>query len=187
MKGEEKLLDWDQKKGSISWRSDGEYFAVSFIDTDTQSRKFQVFNRESALHSTIENDINVLDSQISWKFSKSLIASSIYRFNKHEIIFFERNGLAHGGFQLPFSNNTMKVKDICWNLDSSILYVWSEKIDCESNKYDFVQSVVQLWTMTNYYWYLKQSYNFEMSNKVTAISWDPEDSNGYLFLLLLCL
>jgi elongator complex protein 1 len=173
------LLDWDQKKGSISWRSDGEYFVVNFIDSEAECRKFQVFNRESVLYSTVENDINVLDSPITWKFSKSLIASSIYRFKKHEIVFFERNGLVHGGFPLPFAFNTMKVKEILWNLDSSILCVWSEKTDSESNKYDFVQSVVQLWTMTNYYWYLKQSYNFEMSNKVTALSWDPEDSNGY--------
>ena len=37
---------------------------------------------------------------------------------------------------------------------------------------------VQLWTTSNYHWYLKQSYNFDMSNKVTAVSWDPEDSYG---------
>ena len=115
------LLDWDQKKGSISWRSDGEYFVVNFIDSEAECRKFQVFNRESVLYSTVENDINVLDSPITWKFSKSLIASSIYRFKKHEIVFFERNGLVHGGFPLPFAFNTMKVKEILWNLDSSIL------------------------------------------------------------------
>jgi elongator complex protein 1 len=57
-----------------------------------------------------------------------LIASTIYRLNKHEIIFFEKNGLSHGGFTLPFVLNTMKVKGIYWNLDSSILAVWSEKI-----------------------------------------------------------
>ncbi len=70
----------------------------------------------------------VLDAPISWKNSKSLIASSIYRLNRHEIIFFERNGLAHGGFTLPFALNTMKVNGIYWNLDSSILCIWSEKI-----------------------------------------------------------
>ncbi len=96
-----------------------------------------MFTREGVLHSTIEKNINVLDSPISWKFSKSLIAGSIYRFNKHEIIFFERNGLAHGGFTLPFAHDQMKVKSISWNLDSTILCVWSEIIDANSNYKDY--------------------------------------------------
>ena len=99
------------------------------MNSSTDSRKFQVFTREGVVHSTIENNINVLDSAISWKHSKSLISSSIYRFNKHEIIFFEKNGLAHGGFQLPFVFNQMRVKGIYWNLDSTILCVWSELVD----------------------------------------------------------
>ena len=54
--------------------------------------------------------MNILDAPIAWKYSKSnLITSSIYKFNKHEIIFFERNGLAHGGFTLPFEFEKMKV------------------------------------------------------------------------------
>ena len=32
--------------------------------------------------------------------------------------------------------------------------------------------------MANYHWYLKQSYNFKMNNKVTAVQWDPEDVNS---------
>lgn len=175
-KVEEKCLSWDQKKGSICWRSDGEYFVVNFVESNAHSRKFQIFTRESVLHSTIENDVNILDSPIAWKFSKSLIAGSIYRFNKHEIIFFERNGLAHGGFQLPFAMNQMKVNGIYWNLDSSILCVWSEKV--ETNENSEFESVVQLWTMSNYHWYLKQSYNFPLTNKVASVSWDPEDSYG---------
>jgi elongator complex protein 1 len=88
-----------------------------------------VFTREGVVHSTIENNVNVLDSPISWKHSKSLISASIYRFNKHEIIFFEKNGLAHGSFQLPFAFNQMRVKGIYWNLDSTILCVWSDLVD----------------------------------------------------------
>ena len=143
-KVEEKLLDWDDRKGRISWRSDGEYYVLSFINSDTNSRKFQVFNREGLLHSAIEKNVSVLDSVISWKYSKSLIASSIYRLNKHEIIFFERNGLAHGGFTLPFALNQMKVMGIYWNLDSSVLCVWSEKVGSESSQYESVGKLTHL-------------------------------------------
>ena len=143
----EKLLDWDDRKGRISWRSDGEYYVLSFINSDTNSRKFQVFNREGLLHSTIEKNVSVLDSVISWKYSKSLIASSIYRLNKHEVIFFERNGLAHGGFTLPFALNQMKVMGIYWNLDSSILCVWSEKVGSESSQYESVGKLNHLFSI----------------------------------------
>ncbi len=175
-KGQEKCLEWDLRKGSICWRSDGEYFVVSFVESTAHSRKFQVFTRESVLHSTIESDVSVLDAPIAWKYSKSLIAASIYRLNKHEIIFFERNGLAHGSVQLPFPVSQMKVKGIYWNLDSSILCVWSERVNLSSEETAECQSVVQLWTTANYHWYLKQSYSFEAANKVTAVSWDQEDS-----------
>ena len=109
IKSDDKLADWDDKITRVCWRSDGEYFVVHFIDPITQSRKFQIFNREGLLHSSIEKDINILDAQIAWKYSKAHIAASIYRFNKHEIIFFERNGLAHNGFTLPFVAGQMKV------------------------------------------------------------------------------
>ena len=130
-KGEEKCLPWDHLNGTICWRSDGEYFVINFVDPFSKSRKFQIFTREGVLHSTIEKNVNILDSPIAWKYSKSLIASSIYRLNKHEIIFFERNGLAHGSLVLPFAFNQMKVNGLYWNLDSSILCVWSELIDSQ--------------------------------------------------------
>ena len=88
LKGEEKCLEWDDRKARICWRSDGEFFVFSFLDSSSKTRKFQVFTREGVLHSTVEKDIHVLDSTIAWKYSKSLIAGSIYRLNKHEIIFF---------------------------------------------------------------------------------------------------
>jgi elongator complex protein 1 len=168
--------------GRICWRSDGEYFVYHFIDQSSQSRKFQVFTRDGLLHSTIEKHINILDSAIAWKYSKSLIAASIHRFDKHDIIFFEKNGLAHGGFTLPFPMAQMKVKNLLWNIDSTVLCVWLE-VNSDDLKVA-TQSVVQLWTMANYHWYLKQSYNFKLDNKITTVSWDSEDSYSlHLFTL----
>ncbi len=122
-------LEWDDRRARICWKTDSEYFVVHYIDLNTASRKFQVFNCEGVLHSTIENNVNILDTPISWRNSKLLITSSIQRFNKHEIIFFERNGLAHGGFVLPFPHGQMKVRDISWNMESTVLCVWSELAD----------------------------------------------------------
>ena len=38
--------------------------------------------------------------------------------------------------------------------------------------------------MSNYHWYLKQSYNFDMKNKVSSVQWDPEDVNALHVLTL---
>lgn len=184
-------MPWDDGASKICWRSDGEYFVIHFIDSKTNSRKFQVFNREGSVHSTIEKDMNILDTPIDWKYSKSMITSSIHRFNKHEVVFFERNGLAHGSFALPFPFGYMKINSLSWNLDSSILCVWAELAE-PSKEFDYksigivsktqffyqliILTLVQLWSMSNYHWYLKQSINFDYENRVTALSWDPEDS-----------
>ena len=161
----------------ICWRSDGEFFAINFFETLSNSRKFQVYTREGLLHSTIEDKINILDSPISWKYSKSsLIATSVYRFNKHEIVFFERNGLTHGSFVLPFKFCQMKVNQISWNLDSTLLCIWAESIESNKNLNSQYTSVIQIWYTSNCHWYLKQTYNFDAEDKISVVSWDSEDS-----------
>lgn len=44
---------------------------------------------------------------------------------RHDIVFFERNGLRHGEFGLPHgdSSGNCVVKELDWNCDSSILAV----------------------------------------------------------------
>ena len=39
----------------------------------------------------------------------SLIVSSQHRPNKHDVVFFEKNGLRHGDFTLPFAPKDAKV------------------------------------------------------------------------------
>ena len=46
--------------------------------------------------------------------SGSLIASSQRKPHRHEIIFFERNGLRHGEFILPFDKMEVKVSLSCF-------------------------------------------------------------------------
>ena len=70
--------------------------------------------------------------------SGNLIASSQRRPNKHDIVFFERNGLRHGEFTLPFAVNEVKVRQLYWNLDSSVLCLWLEENRPEDCTTDFV-------------------------------------------------
>ena len=64
--------------------------------------------------------------------SGSLIATSQRRPNKYDIAFFERNGLRHGEFTLkPFKVNEVKVKELFWNNESSVLCAWVEELKPE--------------------------------------------------------
>ena len=47
--------------------------------------------------------------------------------NRHQIVFFERNGLRHGEFPINTDGNPKyRVRELFWSQDSQILAIWSE-------------------------------------------------------------
>uniref|UniRef100_A0A8C4E912 Elongator complex protein 1 n=1 Tax=Dicentrarchus labrax TaxID=13489 RepID=A0A8C4E912_DICLA len=164
---------WDDRRPRVTWRGDGQLFAVSAICLQTGARKVRVWNREGVLQATSE-PINGLEQALCWKPSGSLIASTQRHPNKHSVVFMEKNGLLHGDFTLPFSKDQSKVKDLLWNSDSTILAVWLEDMSAGEDKQ--VNTYIQLWMVGNYHWYLKQSLDFGRdSQKAPAcVCWDPE-------------
>lgn len=168
----ESALPWDDHRPRISWRGDGQFFAVSVVCPQTGSRKIRVWNREFALQSTSE-PVPGLGPSLAWKPSGSLIASSQDKPNQQDVVFLEKNGLLHGQFTLPFLKDEVKVNDLLWNADSTVLAVWLEDLPSEDSS--TLKSYVQLWTMGNYHWYLKQSLPFGTSgkNEIVSLLWDP--------------
>ncbi|XP_031233305.1 elongator complex protein 1 [Mastomys coucha] len=168
----ESALPWDDHRPQITWRGDGQFFAVSVVCRQTEARKIRVWNREFALQSTSES-VPGLGPSLAWKPSGSLIASTQDKPNQQDIVFFEKNGLLHGHFTLPFLKDEVKVNDLLWNADSSVLAVWLEDLPKEDNS--TLKSYVQLWTVGNYHWYLKQSLPFSTTgkNQIVALLWDP--------------
>lgn len=53
--------------------------------------------------------------------------------HRHDIVFFERNGLRHGEFTLR-GNKEHKVLEVSWNSDSTVLAIWLE-IKVSADKY----------------------------------------------------
>uniref|UniRef100_A0A672ZN49 Elongator complex protein 1 n=1 Tax=Sphaeramia orbicularis TaxID=375764 RepID=A0A672ZN49_9TELE len=155
---------WDDRRPRVTWRGDGQLFAVSAVCPQTGARKVRVWNREGVLQATSE-PINGLEQALCWKPSGSLIASTQRHPNKHSVVFMEKNGLLHGDFTLPFSKDQVKVKKLLWNSDSSVLAVWLQDM-----------TAVQLWTVGNYHWYLKQSLDFgrDPQKAPACVCWDPE-------------
>ena len=87
------------------------------------------------------------------------------RAGRHDIIFFERNGLRHGEFSLREEenekdsiNNTSsskrqinhEIKELKWNSDGNALGIWIKRFYNDDTEKDFVQ----VWTTMNYHWYL---------------------------------
>ncbi|KAH9915816.1 IKI3 family-domain-containing protein [Fomitopsis serialis] len=141
----------------ISWRGDGASFAVSAVcpatGENTRSRRMlRVYSREGALSSTAE-PVAGLEHALAWRPSGNLIAST-QRFGgedglakgkegRHDLVFFERNGLRHGEFGLrEWADGKRKlaktvtsrkwgyrVKELGWSSDSNVLSVWIESDD----------------------------------------------------------
>ncbi|KAI0974953.1 IKI3 family-domain-containing protein [Xylaria arbuscula] len=152
----------DNGETSISWRGDGAYVAISAIE-DGIRRVIRVYSRDGVLDSASE-PVDHMDSALSWRPAGNLMASIQRLEDRVDVIFFERNGLRHGQFSLRSPESRTLTKDmihLSWNTDSTVLAVT-------------LDDRIQLWTMGNYHWYLKQEiYTGSQPMKVV---WHPEKS-----------
>ncbi|PFH52192.1 hypothetical protein AMATHDRAFT_74468 [Amanita thiersii Skay4041] len=183
----------DDGMSRISWRGDAQYFVVSTLSSPASDglrrRILRVYDRQAVLQSTSEA-VGGLEHTLAWKPSGNLIAGT-QRFGfegggrgkreRHDIVFFERNGLRHGEFGLQsdhLSESSTKkwewgyrVRKLDWNSDSTVLSVWIEREEGD---------LVQLWTTGNYHWYLKQeipapSQMDRTGTQFTSVNWHPEN------------
>ncbi|KAF9450112.1 IkappaB kinase complex, IKAP component [Macrolepiota fuliginosa MF-IS2] len=194
----------DDGRPRISWRGDGAYFVISSLSPPSPDgivkRVLRVYDRQAALQSTSE-DVPGLEHTVVWRPSGNLIVGTqrfgfegggAGRAERHDVVFFERNGLRHGEFGLRMADiggkfkglgNAdgrkwgYKVKETAWSSDSNILSIWVEHDEGD---------IVQLWTTGNYHWYLKQEIAAPPSRegepgRFTSINWHPEISS-YLIL-----
>lgn len=158
------LSPLDDRSVTISWRGDGAWFAVSKIEEERR-RMIRVYSREGQLDSVSE-PVDGLEGALSWRPSGNLIASTRRTSDKVEVVFFERNGLRHGQFDLRFTVEELAALSVPltlkWNSDSNVIAVsYPDK--------------VQLWTMSNYHYYLKQELRFpEASARTVMCDWHAE-------------
>lgn len=163
------LSPFDTNDVTMSWRGDGAYLAVNSVEPETR-RVIRVYSREGTLDSASE-PVDGLEAALSWRPAGNLMASIQRLEDRIDVVFFERNGLRHGQFSLRLGKEEMdtwgKKIQLKWNVDSSVLAV------C------FVDRV-QLWTMGNYHYYLKQEVMLPealaFNNGVEYLQWHPEKS-----------
>jgi len=158
------LSPFDDRTVTISWRGDGAYFAVNKVEEERR-RMIRVYSREGQLDSVSE-PVDGLEGALSWRPSGNLIAAVRRTTTKIEVVFFERNGLRHGQFDLRFTSEELQALTVSlslkWNSDSSVVAV-------------SYPGKVQLWTMGNYHYYLKQELAFpESALQAIFCAWHAE-------------
>jgi elongator complex protein 1 len=154
----------DDGRVTISWRGDGEYLALNAIESQ-KHRMIRVYSRDGVLDSVSE-PVDNFESALSWRPAGNLIAGVKRDSQKAEILFFERNGLRHGQFSLRVTEQDLLswASSIAleWNADSTVLAV-------------IFNDRVQLWTMGNYHYYLKQTVWFRDGQTAPPIvTWNSE-------------
>ncbi len=165
---EGRLSPHDRGQVTISWRGDGAYVAVSSIHAG-QRRVIRVYDRDGTLDSVSE-PVDGLEGPLSWRPAGNLLAG-VQRFSDHvDVVFFERNGLRHGQLDLRLDQEAMDswatAIELDWNYDSTVLAV-------------SFRDRVQLWTMGNYHYYLKQEFHMMSRQDASAaisVTWNSTSS-----------
>lgn len=160
---------FDDDRTVITWRGDGEFLAISKRDKGLR-RMIRVYSREGVLDSVSE-PVDGLESPLSWRPSGNIICGVQRTPHSIEIVFFERNGLRHGGFQLKTNSpETTRLQGMYWNADSTVLAV------CLEDR-------IQLWSTGNYHWYLKQELSLDAPDATyrnRKIYWHPEQALSFI-------
>ena len=164
------LVESDDCKVRISWRGDGAMLAVSLVapGEGQMKRVVKVVSREGQLYATSEV-LPGLEQSLAWHPSGN-IAVVQTKPDKHVVAFLEKNGLQHGEMVL---NSNACVRELVWSCDGSVLMVWIQNKE---------GSCLQLWTTSNYHWYLKQVI-MEEKGDVVAPQWSTEDPTSLHYLL----
>eukprot|EP01083_Nonionella_stella_P057642 151225_1 len=163
---------------SISWRGDGQLFSLNALLTG--ERRVYVYDRAGVRQSASESGVGGMGALVAWKSDGELIATVQKRFKtpagkskedspkevfSHQVIFFERNGLRHGEFDVRDLH--CDLRSMQWNCDGDMLALATLTPSGEGR--------VEVWTRGNYHWYLKQRLCY--STPVSSVCWDPERAN----------
>jgi elongator complex protein 1 len=165
---EGKISDYDDSRTTITWRGDGAYVAVNSIEVGIR-RVIRVYSREGSLDSVSE-PVDGLEGALSWRPAGNIIAGIQRLDDRIDVVFFERNGLRHGQFTLRLSEEerTTCATDLKldWNIDSTVLAVR-------------FKDRIQLWTMGNYHYYLKQEIPIPEGG-VNFFRWHQEEALRFI-------
>ena len=183
----------------ITFRGDAAFFAVSSLDFYDESlslahRQIRIFSRDGPRLSASSESLPGLEAVLSWKPSGNLLSAGVrYGYagggdgkeGRWDIAMLERNGLRHGGFELRETHEVWKdgkIRGMSWSPDSEVLAIWIQRESVDVSKliqprfWPLVTFLVQLWSMKNYHYYLKQEImpHGQRHQRFRGFIWHPE-------------
>lgn len=187
---------------SLSWRGDGAYAASLTLEVGDAEPRLRVWSREDlephsegevSPASPLEFGVAYVSSSspdeagggvespsisaaessappLAWQPRGALVAAASARGG---VVFFERNGLRRGGFDLPRDGAGDRVRALAWSSDSSAL--------CVTTAGDSAHGV-QVWTRGNMRWYLKREMRYPRVSsggfqRAPLVRWDEDDAD----------
>ena len=187
---------------SLSWRGDGAYAASLTLEVGDAEPRLRVWSREDlephsegevSPASPLEFGVAYVSSSspdeagggvespsisaaessappLAWQPRGALVAAASARGG---VVFFERNGLRRGGFDLPRDGAGDRVRALAWSSDSSAL--------CVTTAGDSAHGV-QVWTRGNMRWYLKREMRYPRPSsggfeRAPLVRWDEDDAD----------
>ncbi|CAD7702171.1 unnamed protein product [Ostreobium quekettii] len=158
---------------AVSWRGDGQYFAV--LGELNAMRTLSIWEREScSLHSTGDTT-NLVGRALAWQPNGRHIYATCNCDGHLSMKLFEKNGLGHGSFDLPSQGC---VGQAIWSLDSQLLALVVEPSERGSMPWK-----VQVWRRSNWHWYLKHERCFATGCQGLQLLWDEEAGTQQLHIL----
>jgi len=183
---------------SISWRGDAKFLTVIYgtptgkkaLTRDTNLTVFKSVARADAeggvVKSVSEKPVKVLETLAAYQPNGSLIAgverSSVQvegdkTVERVQVVFWEKNGLRHGEFNLPSftklhqahaEESDLSVQQIDWSKDSDIFGL--KVLDG-----NMTESIV-LCIRSNYKWYIKKVLSAPKNQKILSFQWSVLDN-----------
>ncbi|VDD76039.1 unnamed protein product [Mesocestoides corti] len=149
----EPLLSTSYLPGQITWREDGQFFAILWSDASepTVQRRLHVFDVNAELKS-VGMETKELETGLCWRPKVQLIAASKRRSGRClQVAFFELNGLQHGEVDLLYAPDCSKfrVDKIAFHpLDHIMAVLFLPLSPNDGSATPFVK----LFTVSNYHW-----------------------------------
>jgi hypothetical protein len=180
----------------VSWRGDGEGLAILTLDSEDQTARVRVYNKQLELVATGRNvadgPVSVmkdLGGAVAFATNGSYVAVCQEQrtgsgANKLLVALVERNGLRHGDFEVhtppvPQGWERWEVSSLHWDLPTSLLAVGLRAMRgadaAISQPRDTGRpGILQLYCRGNYHWYLKQQWR---GPDLSFLGFDEEQVN----------
>lgn len=145
---------------TLKWNPNG---SVLIVNVENPERKIYGYDAECEVKFVGRNENKLPISKLKncVAYNEALIASVQKTGNKTKVVFFEAgNGLRHREFVIQSKKD--EVVNVLWNGDSSLLAV-------------VFMDEIQLYTRSNYVWYLKQQ--IRLDGRISNVKFDMESNN----------